>query len=81
VIAGAGRAAEARRVVGLLTTRERDVLAMIGLGLSNAEAGRRLYLGEGTVKTHVRHLLTKLGCANRVQAALVARDAGLLPED
>ncbi|ROP33768.1 response regulator [Couchioplanes caeruleus] len=81
VTAGAGRAAEARRVVGLLTTRERDVLEMIGLGLSNAEAAERLYLGEGTVKTHVRHILIKLGCANRVQAALVARDAGLLPGD
>ncbi|GGQ82297.1 response regulator [Couchioplanes azureus] len=81
VTAGAGRTAEARRVVGLLTARERDVLVMIGLGLSNAEAAERLYLGEGTVKTHVRHILTKLGCANRVQAALVARDAGLLPGD
>lgn len=81
VTAGAGRAAEARRMVGLLTTRERDVLVMIGIGLSNAEAGKRLYLGEGTVKTHVRHILIKLGCTNRVQAALVARDAGLLPRD
>ena len=81
VTAGVSRAAEARRMVGLLTGRERDVLMMVGLGLSNAEAGKRLFLGEGTVKTHVRHILTKLGCANRVQAAILAHEAGLVAED
>jgi DNA-binding NarL/FixJ family response regulator len=79
VTGGTGRAAEARRLVDRLTDRERDVLVQIGLGLSNADAGRQLYLGEGTVKTHVRHILTKLGCANRVQAAILAKDAGLTP--
>jgi DNA-binding NarL/FixJ family response regulator len=74
-----GRAPEARRLVAMLTDREREVLVQVGLGLSNAEAGRKLYLGEGTVKTHVRHILTKLGCANRVQAAILAHEAGLLP--
>jgi DNA-binding NarL/FixJ family response regulator len=78
VTSGVSRAAEAQRLVGLLTTRERDVLVMVGLGLSNAEAGKRLFLGEGTVKTHVRHILTKLGCANRVQAAILAHEAGLI---
>ncbi|RSM62231.1 DNA-binding response regulator [Actinoplanes sp. ATCC 53533] len=79
VVTSAGRITEARRRVSALTDREREVLAMIGSGLSNAEAGRQLFMGEGTVKTHVRHILTKLDCANRVQAAILARDAGLLP--
>jgi len=79
-IVGANRrATEAQRLVSLLTERERDVLLMIGHGLSNADAGKRLYLGEGTVKTHVRHILTKTGCTNRVQAAILAKEAGLLP--
>ncbi|GAB1639684.1 response regulator [Krasilnikovia sp. MM14-A1259] len=79
VVTSASQIAEARHLVNQLTGRERDVLGMIGLGLSNAEAGKRLYMGEGTVKTHVRHILTKLRCANRVQAAILARDAGLRP--
>jgi DNA-binding NarL/FixJ family response regulator len=79
VVGNATRAAEARRRVGLLTGREREVLGLVGLGMSNAEAGRVLHLGEGTVKTHVRHILTKLGCTNRVQAAILAHEAGLLP--
>ena len=70
--------AEARRLVSSLADREREVLVLVGLGLSNAEAGRRLYMGEGTVKTYVSRILTKLGCANRVQAAIIAHDAGLL---
>jgi len=80
VTANASRGALARRLVGLLTERERDVLVLIGLGLSNGEAGRRLSLGEGTVKTHVKHILAKLRCANRVQAAILAHEAGLLSE-
>lgn len=78
VVTNARRASEARRQVDTLTARERDVLALVGLGLSNAEAGRRLHLGEGTVKTHVRSILAKLGCANRVQAAILAHEAGLM---
>jgi DNA-binding NarL/FixJ family response regulator len=77
VKANASRAALARGLVGLLTERERDVLALVGLGMSNGEAGRQLSLGEGTVKTHVKHILAKLGCANRVQAAILAHEAGL----
>ncbi|MEV6380172.1 response regulator transcription factor [Streptomyces sp. NPDC051773] len=75
------RNAAARRLLQVLTAREQEVLVLVGLGLSNAEIGRRLYLGEGTVKTHVRHILTKLGCANRVQAAILAHEAGLLPTE
>ncbi|MCL8017272.1 response regulator transcription factor [Streptomyces sp. AS02] len=78
VVAGALRTAEARRLTELLTPREREVLIQVGLGRSNAETGHELHLGEGTVKTHVRHILTKLGCANRVQAAILAHEAGLL---
>ena len=67
------------RLTGL-TTRESEVLACLGLGMSNQEIGRRLYLSEATVKGHISRLLVKLDCANRTQAGLLARDAGLLPE-
>ncbi|MFI5616074.1 response regulator [Streptomyces sp. NPDC051567] len=72
----AGRG-EARRRVAELSERERGVLALLGEGLSNADAGRRLHMSEATVKTYVSRILAKLGCENRVQAALLARDAGL----
>ncbi|MFI6640503.1 response regulator [Streptomyces sp. NPDC050504] len=68
---------EARSRVAALSGREREVLALLGEGLSNAEAGRRLHMSEATVKTYVSRILAKLGCDNRVQAALLARDAGL----
>ncbi|MEV0165260.1 response regulator [Nonomuraea fuscirosea] len=71
----------ARAKVAVLTPRERDVLALLGAGLSNAEIGRRLFLVEGTVKAHVSALMTRLGVRNRVQAAIVAHEAGLLAED
>ncbi|MFB6821576.1 response regulator [Streptomyces virginiae] len=67
----------ARRQVAELSDRERGVLALLGEGLSNAEAGRRLHMSEATVKTYVSRILAKLHCENRVQAALLARDAGL----
>ncbi|WP_405788036.1 response regulator [Streptomyces sp. NBC_01367] len=67
----------ARRQVAELSERERGVLALLGEGLSNAEAGRRLHMSEATVKTYVSRILAKLDCENRVQAALLARDAGL----
>ncbi|MER5416134.1 response regulator [Streptomyces virginiae] len=67
----------ARRQVAELSDRERGVLALLGEGLSNAEAGRRLHMSEATVKTYVSRILAKLDCENRVQAALLARDAGL----
>jgi DNA-binding NarL/FixJ family response regulator len=78
-LADTDRVVTARRLVGELTDREREVLVLMGLGLSNADAADRLYMGEGTVKTHVSHILMKLGCANRVQAAILAHDAGILP--
>jgi DNA-binding NarL/FixJ family response regulator len=73
------RAEEARRRLAELTGREREVLALLGEGLSNADAGARLHMSEATVKTYVSRVLTKLDCDNRVQAALLARDAGLEP--
>ncbi|WP_370423463.1 response regulator [Streptomyces sp. QH1-20] len=71
------RSEEARRRVAVLSDREREVLALLGEGLSNADAGRRIHMSEATVKTYVSRILAKLGCENRVRAALLARDAGL----
>ncbi|MFI9201229.1 response regulator [Streptomyces sp. NPDC053048] len=75
--AAASRAEEARQRVDVLGEREREVLGLLGEGLSNADAGRRLHMSEATVKTYVSRILAKLECENRVQAALLARDAGL----
>ncbi|MFE6741112.1 response regulator [Streptomyces tubercidicus] len=79
--AGGGAAAKAAAPdsrVASLTDREREVLVMLGEGLSNPELGRRLGIGVGTVKSHVRSILGKTGCGSRVQAALLAHQAGLM---
>ncbi len=55
-----------------LTGREREILALIGEGLTNREIGKRLYLAEKTVKNHISRLLAKLGVERRVQAAVIA---------
>ncbi|GEB59573.1 response regulator [Streptomyces gardneri] len=73
----AARSEQARVRVAALSEKEREVLAVLGEGLSNADAGRRLHMSEATVKTYVSRILAKLDCENRVQAALLARDAGL----
>lgn len=68
---------EAQKAVAGLTEREVEVLALLGQGMSNADVGAKLHMSEATVKTYVSRLLAKLGLTNRVQAALLARDAGL----
>ncbi|MEV6242294.1 response regulator transcription factor [Lentzea sp. NPDC051838] len=69
--------AEARKKIDALTDTERNVLKLIGEGLSNTEIGEQLFMATGTVKAHISRILPKLECANRVQAAIVAHDAGL----
>lgn len=75
------RSAVARRRLAQLTPRERDVLASLGTGLSNADIGRALLLSEGTVKAHVSAILRRLDLDNRVQAAILAHEAGLVAGD
>src|SRR5581483_8224716 len=61
-----------------LTAREREVLALIGAGRSNAEIAAELVLGEGTVKTHVNHVFAKLQLRDRAAAVVFAFDSGLV---
>ncbi|MEY9835264.1 response regulator transcription factor [Streptacidiphilus sp. EB103A] len=72
---GAARGAE---ILGNLSERELQVLGFLGQGLSNIEIGARMHLGAATVKDYVSAVLTKLGVANRIQAAVLAERAGLL---
>ena len=77
----AGRRSVAIERLATLTPREAEVLDLVAEGLSNADIGRRLSMSEPTIKTYVSRILTKLECTNRVQAALLVRDAGLSPPD
>ncbi|MFG6199083.1 response regulator [Nonomuraea sp. JJY05] len=72
------KGAQARDRVGPLTDREREVLALLGAGMSNGEIARELHIVEGTVKAYVSAILTRLGVRNRVQAAIIAHEAGLV---
>ncbi|MBC6461820.1 response regulator [Actinomadura sp. HBU206391] len=74
----ARRRHEAARRLEDLTARESDVLRLVAEGLSNADIGRRLHMTETSIKTYMSRILAKLGCANRVQAALLTRDAAPL---
>ncbi|WP_433545036.1 response regulator [Streptomyces sp. CA-294286] len=83
-VAGTGgnedRQDRARRRLGQLAEREREVAVAVGQGCSNAEIAARLYMSVPTVKTHVSRILAKLDLNNRVQIALLAHDAGLLAD-
>jgi DNA-binding NarL/FixJ family response regulator len=86
VVAELSRSAHARRAtaggvaqgIPYLTPRELDVLRLIGLGASNSEIAAQLVISEGTVKNHVSNLLGRLGLRDRTQAALYAREHGLI---
>jgi DNA-binding NarL/FixJ family response regulator len=64
-----------------LSERELDVFRLIARGLSNAEIGQELYIGETTVKTHVTHILQKLNLRDRVQAVVLAYQTGVFDTD
>jgi two-component system, NarL family, response regulator LiaR len=67
-----------RKLISQLSEREREVLRLLASGLSNAEIAQTLFLSEGTVKNYVSIILSKLGVADRTQAAIVAIRAGLV---
>ncbi len=64
-----------------LSTRERDVFRLIALGMSNSQIGQELFISETTVKTHVTHILSKLGLHDRVQAVVLAYRTGIFDSD
>jgi DNA-binding NarL/FixJ family response regulator len=71
----AGRRQQATTRLAVLSPRENEIAALVAEGLSNADIGRRVHMSEPTIKTYVSRLLTKLDCANRVEVALLVRDA------
>ena len=64
--------------IASLTNRERELFLLIAQGLSNGEMAQQLFVSEATVKTHVSHILAKLEARDRVQAVIVAYEAGLV---
>jgi DNA-binding NarL/FixJ family response regulator len=78
-LVAAGPTGNGRAALRELTEREAEVLALVARGLSNGEIATRLSISQATAKTHVGHLLTKLGCRDRIQLVIVAYRAGLGP--
>ncbi len=72
---GESKREEEQQVLPGLSEREREILALVGEGLTNREIGKRLYLAEKTVKNNISRLLAKLGVERRVQAAVIATQA------
>ena len=64
--------------LGVLTDREREVLALVGRGLSNAEIAEQLFMSPATAKTHVSHVMTKLHARDRAQLVVLAYESGLV---
>jgi len=72
------RSPPAQTLIEPLSDREQEILALIATGATNREIGNQLFLAEGTVKNHVTNVLGKLGVRDRTQAALKAREMGLI---
>jgi DNA-binding NarL/FixJ family response regulator len=77
--AGQSRSPARPRELTGVTGREREVLRLVGRGMSNGEIAAALYITPGTAKTHVARLLAKLGARDRVQLVIIAYEAGLVP--
>jgi DNA-binding NarL/FixJ family response regulator len=77
-VAGGLRPAPDDAVLAELTEREREVLTLVGHGLTNTEIGERLYLSPLTAKTHVSRIIAKLGARDRVQLVVTAYETGLV---
>jgi len=61
-----------------LTDREKEVLSLIGQGLTNQELAARLFIADNTVKTHVKHIMVKIGARDRAQGVVKAYESGLV---
>jgi DNA-binding NarL/FixJ family response regulator len=85
LVAGSSTERDARernqQLMATLSERELEVLTCLGEGMSNAQIGERLFLSEATVKGYVSRVLSKLRCANRTQAGLLAHASGLAAND
>lgn len=75
---GGPASADDTKALAELTDREREVLGLIARGMSNGEIAAELYLSEGTVKTHVKRIFSKLGVRDRAQAVVFAYEVGLV---
>lgn len=77
--ASAAREAGAASAPAVLSAREAEVLALVARGLTNAEIGARLFIGQATVKTHLLRVFAKLGVSDRTAAVMAAIERGVLP--